>query len=147
MAAYMPLCQLTLIGRLAMIPARRLAIGRSGGFVIRISRLILAATATLVVIAGSPVPAQAHDSCVEDSAGDVACSRNGHFTIDACDRASDGNRVRGWYQLNGVADPWPTPWDPNGANSGCAHDGGWWTNFYRHRVCAEVIGCSVWRSH
>lgn len=86
--------------------------------------------------------AEAHDTCVEHGQ-DVACARDNHSRLDACDRESDGHQVRGHFTTP-LSDPsyYHGSWDPNGANPGCAHD---WpaTGIVRFRVCEEVEGCSV----
>jgi hypothetical protein len=93
--------------------------------------------------------AQAHEACVNHG-DDTACTRftNGdsHFWLDACDRESDGHRVRAWADAATFSGQRPGNWDPNGANSGCANDvlavgsALWW-------VCEEVDGCSAHRNH
>jgi hypothetical protein len=88
--------------------------------------------------------AEAHDTCVQHGA-DVACAKDNHSRLDACDRESDGHKVRGHFTTP-LSDPsyYHGSWDPNGANPDCAHD---WpaTGIVRFRVCEEVEGCSAWK--
>jgi hypothetical protein len=103
-------------------------------------------------------PAAAHqgaDACEPLYYGGVnrgtGCNRysgsgNHHSNwVDGCDREAEGWRVRAWARIT-VGD-YHGEWDPNGANSGCAHDQ--YSGFFLqgHRICVEVAGCSGWRLH
>jgi hypothetical protein len=95
-------------------------------------------------------PAGAHNSCVAHG-DDVGCTRadNGdpHFWVDACDRESDGNRVRARIDGSGLSGETPGNWDPNGANPGCANDISAGLGLYYHKICEENVGCSDPRYH
>jgi hypothetical protein len=106
-----------------------------------------------VGVLGQAQPAQAHNICVALGDRGVACNRltrsdHTRSWIDGCDRRADGYRVRAWYSLSVVGGDYAGSWDPNGANAGCAND---LTspnfNFYRQRICVEVVGCSGWGYH
>ena len=114
----------------------------------RLRAAVLAAiAATLMAIAlAAPRPAHAHDICISIVNRAVACNRGGDTGIvDACDRNADGLRVRAWWS-NAYGDH-VGDWDPNGANSGCAHNDLLFP-IYRHRICVEQpVGCSAWVLH
>lgn len=72
----------------------------------------------------------------------VACTGDAHFRLDGCDRHPDGLRARAWYNIRGSVGP--GSWDPNGANSGCAHND-FVTMIDYHAICVEQpVGCSGW---
>jgi hypothetical protein len=114
-----------------------------------------ALTFTLFVLASGGERAQAHgtpDNCVGVYYGNfpnttqrgVACTSADHQRLDGCDRYADGLQARAWYSLAVSFLTGPGSWDPNGANSGCAH------NYFaepinQHRICVEQpVGCSSW---
>ena len=106
----------------------------------------LVASAALMAMLASPRPAAAHDTCVGVYYGGiqraVACVRDNHRWLDGCDRYSDGLRARAWFSYTYSG---PGDWDPNGADSGCAH------NYFpagiiAFRICVEQpVGCSEWK--
>ncbi|MGH3713284.1 MAG: hypothetical protein ACRDT4_07480 [Micromonosporaceae bacterium] len=113
------------------------------------SRKLAIATAVAALgtaLAAVPLSvANAHDGCVAHGE-DVACVRNGHKTIDWCDRENDTNRVYAQFTISYagyVYGPYTTGYDPNGHYSGCGH---WNTNdeIFKYRVCEEGVGCSEW---
>jgi hypothetical protein len=114
----------------------------------------LAVVLTLVLVLPGPQRAQAHDTpynCVGVYYGNypnttlrgVACTEYNHHMLDGCDREPDGLRARAWWWLYGVQQS-PGSWDPNGANSGCAHDT-YSFEIDAHLICVEQpVGCSGW---
>lgn len=110
------------------------------------NRLLLLAVSGALAFAALPgTPAQAHGEC-SSHGDDVGCPRDNHTIIDGCDRESDGNRVRTHYYLYGVVTMYYGSWDPNGANSGCAHDYPW-VSAVQLNVCEETAGCGAWKNH
>jgi hypothetical protein len=72
----------------------------------------------LVVGAFAAAPAQAHDGCIRQR-DNVACTRDGHTTLDACDREADGIWIVA-IAYNGRGDRWEI-WDTNGSQPGCGN--------------------------
>jgi hypothetical protein len=112
--------------------------------------MALAIFAALAVVLTRAQPAHGHDTpsnCIAryypygGPQRGVACTQFDHRVLDGCDRYEDGLRVRAWtYGGLGYG---TGRWDPNGANSGCAHDD--IPRSELHRICVEQpVGCSNW---
>jgi hypothetical protein len=118
-------------------------------------RIVSLGALALVVALLGVTSAGAHQACISVPDRATACNRDAvsgnpahqdHY-VDACDRNSDGLRTRAWYRINGAVEDFPTQWDPNGANPGCASDRTYIFYLLRHRSCVEVVGCSAWENH
>jgi hypothetical protein len=112
--------------------------------------LCLALAASLLGAGVAAVNAWAHDGVSVVHGDDLAAVYENHSHIDWCDRETDGNRVRAWYQYSttGPIGIRPTDWDPNGSNAGCGHENplscGLCALLY-FQVCEENVGCSNWK--
>jgi hypothetical protein len=109
--------------------------------------VLLVALSALSVIAfagATPQSAFAHANCVNHynpELNGVACGNAAHTDLAGCDRDADSNRVRAWHWI-AQASQIPAGWDPNGADSGCAHS--YIAHTFSMRACTENEGCSVW---
>src|SRR5829696_5393248 len=98
-------------------------------------------------------PAYAHDTCVlhpsdPDAIGSgaensVVCLKDGHTSLDVCDRHADGHRV--WVRrIQRDGDVMPPFYDDNGATFGCGHiSGPWSTLLSSYNICVETEGCGA----
>jgi hypothetical protein len=115
--------------------------------------LLIVVPVLLLALLVWPGFVQGHSGCVTHPAGtNVACMSSDDRSGNACDRVSDGNRVRANYEFGEIGDQIiHGNWDPNGANSGCSIDlfpaSGWPRHPEWQRVCVENQGCSAWIHH
>jgi len=114
-----------------------------------VAAMIVTAAAVAVIVPSGP--ASAHDGACVGVAfeASVACVRNYHRTVDACDRNADGHWV--WaeaYVQDGAGsggDYWLKVDDTNGSASGCGNKtvGSIYAVLWT-RVCVQYEGCGPW---
>jgi hypothetical protein len=114
---------------------------RLGSLVLAAGALALLATA--VVFLASASPAVAHDTCsFHPTDPSVACLKDNHTRVDACDRDSDGHVV--WARVTYSNGSTVSFQDTNGANPGCGnyYPANYNNGYYiAYNICVQYEGC------
>jgi hypothetical protein len=118
------------------------------GGAVRHFRVTAGLVAASIAVGGfAALPAQAHNGCV-GYGSNVACTRDNHSIMDACDRELDGMWVVA-EAIDGRGGYWYV-WDGNGPNSGCGNKRVNLPGDAIYRVCeahnlhGPVHQCSGW---
>lgn len=111
-----------------------------------VRRLALLGALTLLLMMALVGVAVAHQGWVFQGA-DKAGTYEAHRHIDWCDEESDGRKVRARFWMVSVFEEVVSDWDPDGAGGQCGHEPDLVSNITKHKVCAEVDGCSAFEPH
>lgn len=103
---------------------------------------VLVLLVSAVMLLGSALPAEAHDTCSHHPRGlGVACLKANHSRLDVCDRHK-GSRV--WARVRYSRGYSISFYDPNGAKRGCGHYNPYiWGVHVSYNVCVQNQGCGL----